>query len=63
MGTIKFVKNEVRYEIHYSYCKSGEGSDPNFEIDMAYINDKDFTEEFEQIANKTEIMNFIKANL
>ena len=62
MGTIKFVQNEVRYEIHYSYCNSG-GSEPHFEIDMAYINDKDFTEEFSELANATEIKNFIKANL
>lgn len=61
-GTIKFVNNEVRYEIYYSYYK-GRGTEGEVKIDMAYINDKDFTEELEQVVDINLIINFIKENL
>lgn len=62
-GTIKYIKNEIRYEIHYSYCFSGGSGDTQIQIDMVFINDKDFSEEFEQILYEQEIINFIKENL
>ena len=61
-GTIKFVNNDVRYEVHYSYIKN-QDTLGEIKIDMAYINDKDFTEELEQLIDITGIINLIKQNL
>ena len=62
-GTLKYLLNEIRYEIHYSYCFSGGSDDTQIQIDLVFINDKDFTEEFDKILSKDLIIIYIKQSL
>lgn len=66
-GTLKYIENEVRYEVGYSYYKNfKEDSNKEIIIDTFTINDKDFTDEYEKIFSQGQInfiLNLIQDNL